>query len=192
MGLYINKEREIMAKVKCRHCKLQIDRDDAYSTKPKVYFCSEECYNKYNTKVVKTIAKKEPKPPSDRRLLTDLILEYYLEQGVDKKTINWSLETARIKNILDEHKDEKWKDTGLTYTLKYMHDVEHVDLFSNESQCVMSLVPFYYNEAQEHYNKIVEIEDQLEDFKFDLEPIIVHTSNNKSTKKYKKIPIDSL
>lgn len=36
-----------MAKVKCRYCGKNINKDDAYSPKSRLYFCDEECYKQW-------------------------------------------------------------------------------------------------------------------------------------------------
>lgn len=36
-----------MSKVTCRHCKKKVDKEQAFSKKPRVYFCSKECYDAY-------------------------------------------------------------------------------------------------------------------------------------------------
>lgn len=173
-----------METVICRFCKKKIPKETAYKEGEKNYFCSfqhsvlQEQKSKYKPKKLSTDGSQNP-----RRNLTDLIQEYYIEQGIEKHTINWSVETARIKNILDEHKD--WKITGLIYTLKYMHDIECLNLFTDQTNCVMALVPFYYTKAMEYYNQTVELKKQFQNYEFINEPKIIkkHIENN-NRKKY--------
>ena len=110
-----------------------IDKKSAYviqGNKNNLYFCNEEHYIKFINK-----DKYEPIEGSPRRELTDLILDYYLEQGIDRHDINWSIETARIKNILDDPIHKDWTITGLIYTLHYIHDTEKINLFDEEWHC---------------------------------------------------------
>lgn len=174
--------------VKCRFCKKEINKDKAFYKKVGSYFCNEECYNKQMKKNNKIVNVK--KPPSDRRLLTDLILAYYIEQGIDKNTINWTLETARIKNILTENPE--WKISGLTYTLQYMHDIEQIDLFGEKSTCILSLVPSYYIIAKNYYIESCEIEEAINDYDLKIEPIHIQVSDIREKQKYEQIPMDDL
>lgn len=36
-----------MAMVTCRYCKKKIDKDKAYSEKPRIYFCDKDCFSSY-------------------------------------------------------------------------------------------------------------------------------------------------
>jgi hypothetical protein len=36
-----------MSKVTCRYCKKKVDKEQAFSKKPRVYFCNKECYDAY-------------------------------------------------------------------------------------------------------------------------------------------------
>ena len=45
-----------------------------------------------------------------------------------------------------------------------MHDIEKVNLFSEEANCVMALVPFYYSKAEKFYYDTAEIEEAIDKF----------------------------
>lgn len=179
-------------KMICRFCKKEIDKSIAYkhNNTDKAYYCNYEHWKMQQEKSkYKPKKTKKNGEPNERRELTDLIMSYYIEQGIEKHTINWSIETARIKNILDEHKD--WLMTGLTYTLKYMHDIEEVNLFSEQTNCIMALVPFYYVKAMEYYNETTEIEDAINNFNFSEKVIKIKKGKHKHNK-FKEINIDNL
>lgn len=36
-----------MSKVTCRYCKTKVNKEDAFSPKEKLYFCDQECYQKW-------------------------------------------------------------------------------------------------------------------------------------------------
>ena len=36
-----------MSKVTCRYCKKRVDKEQAFSERPRVYFCNKECYDAY-------------------------------------------------------------------------------------------------------------------------------------------------
>ena len=160
-------------KYKCKFCHEEIN-DKPYiikedGAKRNSYYCSEDHYNKQKAKV-----KFEPVEYCPRRELTDLILSYYEEQGIDKHNINWTIEMARIKNILEDNKKDKWSLEGLTYTLIYMHDIEKVNLFSEEANCVMALVPFYYSKAEKFYYDTVEVEEAIDKFEMKDNTVIIY------------------
>ena len=168
-------------KVKCKFCHEEIDKESAYviqGNKNNSYFCNEEHYIKSINK-----EKYEPIEGNPRRELTDLILSYYEEQGIDKHNINWSIETARIKNILDEPTHTDWTLTGLTYTLHYMHDVEKVNLFNEESNCVMALVPFYYVKAMQFYYESIDVEEAISNFEMKDEVVVIHKTRKEEKRK---------
>ena len=36
-----------MAKVTCRYCKTKVNKEDAFSPREKLYFCDQECYQRW-------------------------------------------------------------------------------------------------------------------------------------------------
>ena len=179
------------AKVKCRYCKKEIDKDTAYKPKDRLYFCSKEHYKCQCDKE----KYKSPKTHNDgsineRRLLTDYIQDYYVEQGYDKHDINWQLITAQIKNQIDEY---GFKYSGILLTLKYMVEIKEMNLLDNKSNSIVSLVPFEYNNAKKNWIETEKIKKEIKAFDFNDEEIVIKKSIDKDNKKlYNKIDMNDL
>lgn len=177
--------------IHCRYCKKDIpDKSSAYKIGKLTYYCSEECYNKAESKRVKNKSKYEPVKNTDRRECTDYIQQIYLDEGYDKREINWTLLMSQVKNMIDQN---GYKYTGITLTLHYMIDIKGINLFSSNefNGSILNLVPFYYEEAKQNYIQTREIKENINNFEFNETPIIIHKSNS-PTIKYKKIDIGGL
>ena len=158
--------------VKCVFCGKQVDRDKAISYAPRKYVCSDKCYKDYDAKI-----KYKPQPikpngdTNDRRLCTDAIQKLYNEQGFKDHQINWQLITAVLKRMMDEHKDYTYR--GIVYTLWYMKKIKQMDLFSAESNTVLALVPFTYQEAKQFALDCQKIRNSVKDFEINDEVIVI-------------------
>jgi len=172
------------AQITCRFCKKKIDKSTAFKVGERTYYCDQECYDKQKKKSTHKPQKvTKSGKPNDRRRLTDYIMKLFLENGYEKSQIKWELQTAQLKNIMNEHKD--WTNSQIQYVLKYMYEILGLDLFRNESNgSVLSLVPFYFNEASEFCIKSREIKKEVENFNFDDETVIIEKRNinNRSSK----------
>lgn len=162
---------------KCRFCKKEISAKEAVfddSGKRKIYYCSEEhkAMDKEKKIPVKETSGEEKKNP--RRDLTDYILEIYLENGYDRKEINWDLITSQMKNMMESN--EMMVYSGMKYCLWYMYEIAKVNLFQAKGNTIISLLPFYYEESKKYYLKAKEIKDAVKEFDFNIEPIIYVTS----------------
>lgn len=146
-----------MAKaVKCEYCKKTIKQEPFIVKigKRNAKYCNETCAKNHETK------KK------NRKNLTDYIQDLYISHGVDKSMINWTLLTSQIQNIQSEHKD--WSDDKLLFVLKYMNEIEQVDLFNEQSNgSILSLLPFYYVNAKEFADKKREVMQSVKEFDFE-------------------------
>lgn len=109
--------------------------------------------------------KLSDKDKEDYVKLTDLIQSLYIQQGYNKRSIPFPMITSQIKNILSDNKDYKY--SGITYTLNYMVNTLELNLFNEESNgSILSLVPYYYNEAREFCIKCAEIKKLANEFDF--------------------------
>lgn len=172
-----------MSTVKCRYCKKQINKDDAYKVGKVTYYCNEECYNKAMDKRNKEKNKYEPTDSSDRRNYTDYIVKIYTDNGYDKSEINWTLLMSQTKNILQEH--EVWSYSTLQYILYYMYEIIQLNLFLEESNgSILSLLPFYGVEAEKYFNQTQEIEESIKNFDFNDDEIVIKKSCHNKKKKY--------
>ena len=108
--------------------------------------------------------------------LTDLIQNLYIQQGYDKRKIPFPMIASQIKNILSDNKDYKY--SGITYTLNYMVNTLELNLFNEESNgSILSLVPYYYNEARDFCIKCAEIKKMASEFDFEDKVRVVKVGN---------------
>lgn len=145
--------------VKCRYCKKQTYKSTSYSIKQGQYYCNENCYNlsqekkEAQTDKVGVGEKHKSKKQSKRLQLTDYIQKLYLEQNYSKDNINWTLISAQLKNI--QQYNEKLQYSTILYILKYMVEILDLDLFAENCKgSVLTLVPFYFDEAMNFYYKM--------------------------------------
>lgn len=171
-----------MANAKCKQCSNITTNKDIYTEKEtkkkdgttstkKIYFCSDKCKQEYNT----------PKPiiETDYTKLTNWIQQYYINQGWNKKSIPFPLIMSQLKNITDKHKDYNYK--SILYVLKYMSDTLSINLLTKESNnSILSLVPYYYNEARDFCLKCAEIRKLAKDFDFSDNVKVVKVGNRKN------------
>ena len=131
------------------------------------------------------MATKQPKlsdkEKEDYQSLTQVIQDLYVAQGYDKRKIPFPMITSQVKNMMSEHKDYNYK--AIQYVLEYMANILELNLFNEESNgSILSLVPYYYEEAREFCIKCAEIKKSVKDFNFDDEVRIVRISGNRDKK----------
>jgi hypothetical protein len=126
---------------------------------------------KYKPKKVKADGTINP-----RRLLTDLIQSIYLDNGYTNKEIPWEMETAVIKNLMDNYKDydeEPYSEIGIKSCLEYMKEIEKVNFFGDSSNTILALVPFSYDDNKKFRRRFNRIKKMVERFDFDYTPNII-------------------
>ena len=180
-----------MAKVKCRYCKKEIDKETAYSEKEGFYYCNETCHiNHEQDKRSPKKAKKDPKPleGSDMRKLTDYIQELLVERkGIGKERINWEMIIKQAKNIMASQEDNCTYAT-IHYVLWYMVEIAKVNVFDYKEGSILNLVPYYIREAKQYYFEMQEVKKSAMEFE-EMETKII-TPSYKSKPKFKKITFD--
>ena len=171
--------------VKCRYCGKTVMKIDAYKVGKSTYYCSLLCQNSAEQKRLnKEIKNYKSVKGTDRRLVTDKVVEIYTDKGIDACRIPWDLIGAQMKNLLDEHKD--WNYSTLYYVLWYMVEILDMDLLNDKSHTPLSLIPYYVSEAKEYYFQSKQIQESIE--KFEIEPpTIIHGTRLPQKSKYKKI-----
>lgn len=152
-----------MANPKCAYCG-KIIKNEPYTIKisrKNVHYCNEDC------------CKKHERLKKDRNDYLDYVQSIYVNQGYDKNSINWNILTAQTKNLMDENKD--WTYAQMKYTLWYMNEVEHVNLFSEQSNgSILSLLSFYFTQSKEFCLKQREIINAVKEFDFKDEVVKIH------------------
>ena len=161
--------------VKCRYCGKSIDKETAYSPKPRTYYCDETCYNaKAHKEKQKTIQEE-----TLRRKLTDYIQSYYTTiLGWNKASINWNMLMSQIKNLRYNY---GYKDGGILLTLKYMEDNLDRNLYDEKTKSILNLIPFYYQDAKEHYIRLQNCKKMAEEYNFADDEVVFKTTKTINT-----------
>lgn len=175
---------------KCRCCSKEIDVKNAYKVGKCAYYCDFACYDQKMTERELLKKKYKPRENTDRRDFTDYVQKIYLDNGYDKSEINWTLIMANAKNILESH--EVWSYSTLQYILYYMYEIAEVNLFSEESNTILGLLPFYGMEAEAYYNETKQLEENVSNFNFDNTTIKIKKGNSINNKKYRPIDLTNL
>ena len=147
--------------VKCRFCKKEIPKSQAYKVGDKSYYCGKDCYE---SSLVKNKSAKSnsytPKEGSQKRCLTDYIQDIYISNGREyeigyekyQKQRFWGMISAQIKNLIDTY---GCTYGGIQYTLYYMKDIEEVALFDDKFEgTILNLIPFFSDKAKKYYNEL--------------------------------------
>lgn len=173
----------------CRCCGKEVDKNSAYKVGKGSYYCNYSCYDQKMVQKNALKKKYKPKENTDRRDFTDYVQKIYLENGYDKSEINWTLIMANAKNILENH--EVWSYATLQYILYYMYEIQEINLFSEESNTILSLVPFYGLEAEQYFNETEELEKAIKNF--ELKSNVTKIKKKCCAKnKYKQIDLTNL
>lgn len=180
-----------MTNVKCKYCGKFIDKSIAYSPKPRMYYCNQECYEMAETKNKK---KYKPEQGSIRRNCTDYIQSLYYNAGYNDNYMNqsfWAMIGAQLSNIVNEYKT---KYSAIKYTLWYMVEIKGMNLFDdNFNGSILNLVGFYLDEAQQYWQQTDNIKKAIKDFDFNDNEIVIskHIGNN-SKKIYNEIDMNNI
>ena len=171
--------------VKCRYCGKEIIKADAYKMGKSTYYCSLLCQNSAEQKRLNKERKNYKSiKGTDRRLVTDKIVEIYTNRGIDSCRIPWDLIGAQMKNLLDEHKD--WNYSTLYYILWYMVEILDMDLLNDKSHTPLNLIPYYFLEAKDYWKQCQDINEKSNTFELPDE-VILKATKQKPKSKYKKI-----
>ena len=109
--------------------------------------------------------KLSDKDKESYKSLLDYIQSIYLSEGYSKQSIPFAMLTSQIKNMMTEHKDYKY--SAIKYVIGYMVNTLELNLFTEESNgSILSLVPYYYNEARDFCIKCAEIKKLANEFDF--------------------------
>jgi len=174
--------------VKCRYCGKEISKDEAYKEEgSNMYYCSLLCQNSAMQKRLNRERKNYKSiKGTDRRLVTDKIVEIYKNKGIDDARIPWDMIGSQMKNMLDEHRD--WNYSTLFYVLWYVTEILEIDLLSedNKANTPLSLIPYYVLDAKDYYMQTKQINELAEAFNIENETIVKAT-NQKRKRPIKKI-----
>lgn len=179
-----------MTTVKCRYCKKEINKDEAYSVGKGQYYCCENHYlSSLEHKKNKSNHSYKSAEGTDRRAFTDAIQDLYVNKyGWNKKKINWQIIMSQSKKILTDN--PSWTYDTILYILWYMQEILELNLICQASNwSPLSLVEYHALDAEQYYNECSEISKSVENYNFDDCNIVVKSSKIDKIK-YKPLTFD--
>ena len=179
-----------MTQVKCRYCGKSIDRDSAYKVGKSSYYCNETHYLNKQDESRNDIKYKATKG-SDRRILTDYIVEIYLDAGYKKDEIPWNVLMQKTKQLMDKF---GYKYSGIKLTLEYEREIRGLNLLDDRSNGIcLNFIEYDYEFAKQNYIETKNIEQAIQDFDFEENIIVVKKGIEKGNKKwYNEINVDEI
>lgn len=156
-------------KSKCVMCKESFLKEELTIKSQKKY-----CKNCLQIKEEESIAYK-----NDWSLLFEYICKLY---NIEKPT---GMMFLQMKNYRQEY---EYTNIGMYYTLKYYYDVLENNVLEDAG---LGIIPYYYDKAKKHYNKIFNIEDIVEELEIDEKEIKIKTKTiNKISTPKLPLPLD--
>ena len=180
-----------MAIVKCRYCKKEIEKNQAYCPKSGMYYCNENHYlSSLERKKNTTKHSYKSAEGTDRRAFTDAIQDLYVDiYGWNKKAIKWQILMSQASNLLKVN--PTWTYDTILYIIWYMQEILEMNLINKESNwSPLSLVDYYAQEAEQFYNECSAIQKSAENYNEENQ-IIIKSNKNKKLK-YKPINMEDL
>lgn len=149
-----------MSKVKCRYCGEKIDKDYAFSPREKLYFCDQECYQRW-------------RKTDDGEL--DALLDYVWNlYSPSKQTSSTYL---MIKKQAEHyHNVEGFKYLGMFLAVRYY--VEVLERLWCDDYGLGQVFPTYYITLQHLYEEQRALKNKLTTNKQDKEVKIMHGKHN--------------
>lgn len=135
-----------MKTVKCRQCKQEIDKNLAIAIAPRIYVCSEECKNQYES--IKAEKKLEESKKEARKKVVDYFVEICSNDSIDLISFN-----AQFKRMMSNNPSFTYQ--GVHYTLWYIRFIENKPITN------INIVPYYYEKAMKYNQKIKSIKNNI-------------------------------
>lgn len=149
-----------MSKVKCRYCGEKIDKDYAFSPREKLYFCDQECYQRWRK--------------TDDGELDDLLDYVWNLYSPSKQT---SSTYIMIKKQAEHyHNVEGFKYKGMLLAIRYY--VEVLERLWCDDYGLGQVFPTYYITLQHLYEEQRALKNKLTTNKQDKEVKIMHGKHN--------------
>lgn len=153
--------------LKCSCCQQKFDREEITKISNKNY--CPKCLKEHEQKIKFN--------RSDFNILFDYICQIY---GLDKPT---GLMFKQMKEYRGE--GYEYTDIGMYYTLKYYFDVLENQVLEGSG---LGIIPYYYDKARQHYNKVYDLTDLSEAYELTNKVKVINTINKKH-KEEKKQPL---
>lgn len=136
--------KKVQRKSKCVLCGESFEKEDLTLRSNKKY--CKECLEIHNEQVKKNKSS------------WDLLFEYICEvYKIEKPT---GMMFKQMKDYRSE--DYSYTDIGMYYTLKYFYEVMEDNKVLEGSG--LGIIPYFYEKAKKHYNKIFDLEDIVDNF----------------------------
>jgi len=112
----------------------------------------------------------------------DLLFEYICERYQIIKP------TGMMFQQMKQYKQEyNYTDIGMYYTLKYYYEVLENEVLDGSG---LGIIPYFYDKAKKHYNKVFDLEDIVNDFEVNENSIKIKTKiSNKEIDKKRPLPL---
>lgn len=145
-----------MAKVKCRFCKKQIDRKNAYINKKlndkfnivKEYYCSEECFN--NKLEGKRVKEQKIKEANNLRISTRDEVKDILDIALEKNVY--------FTNLYNDLESTYGVDTIVNY-LKYEKEYLINIISNNYFETTFAKIKYFFAVVQNNIEKYIKRDD---------------------------------
>lgn len=154
--------------LKCFACKELFDRDTLTVKSGKKY-----CETCFKIKEEESIAYKDD---------WDLLFEYIC------KLYDIKVPTGMMFQQLKTYRNEyEYTNIGMYYTLQYYYSILDNKVLEDTG---LGIIPYYYDKAKKHYNKVYTLQDIAEEFKSEEQSIQIKTQiMNKQLDIKKPLPL---
>ena len=149
-----------MAKVTCRYCKTKINKEDAFSPREKLYFCNQECYQRW-------------RKTEDGEL--DALLDYIWKLYSPSKQTSSTYIMIK-KQAEHYHNVEGFKYKGMLLAVRYY--IEVLERLWCDDYGLGQVFPTYYITLQHLYEEQRALKNKLTTNKQDKEVKIMHGKHN--------------
>jgi len=155
---------------RCKACQEWVDKSLNQHTQKSTGYYHNECL---------IVIEREAQHYKD-------LIEYVVNLYRIKAPTGWM--TKQIK----EYKEQKhYTYVGMEYTLRYMYEVERVELLEAKDSG-LGLIPFYYEKARYYYANMAEIKASMREIKVDNTPEIIYLDRPQVKRRNKKINIQDI
>lgn len=147
-------------------------------------FSTEEMIIKSNKKYCPECFKIREEEMSKKRSDWDLLFNYIC------KIYNIKKPTGMMFQQLKQFRGEEYNytDIGMYYTLKYVYEALKMEILDGSG---LGIIPYYYDRARKHYNRIYDLQDIVDNFENTEKRIIIKTQlQNKKLKTQKPLSVD--
>lgn len=130
-------------------------------------FEKEELTVRSNKKYCKDCLDIHIQEIKDKRSDWDTLFEYICEKYKIKKPNG-----MMFQQIKQYKQDYNYTDIGMYYTLKYYYEIMENTVLDGSG---LGIIPYFYEKAKRHYNKVFDLEDMFNKFEKSEEVITVKT-----------------